>query len=364
MLYEILFPLTKSFSAFNLIQYISFRAIFAALTAFLICVVVGPGIIRQLRARKMRERNECPEPRLETLRVDKRDTPTMGGLIILLAIVLSVLLFARLDNVYVILGLWTVVSFALIGAADDWVKLTKPGSRGMKSLTKLRLQALVAALVVTALWLHVRNEPDLTRFQMPLVKEWTWELGAFYLVVGFLVIVGASNGVNFTDGMDGLAIGGVTMTGITFVVISYLVGRIDYSGFLHVTYVPGAGELTVFLGAVVGAGLGFLWFNCFPAQVFMGDTGSLALGAALGYVAFACRQEIALAVAGLMFVADGLSVVLQIGSYRLFKRRILPFAPISNWWLLRGQHEVKVTIRYWIVMALMGALSLVLLKVR
>lgn len=364
MLYEILYPLTQHFSAFNLIRYISFRAIFAALTAFFVCVVIGPGIIRQLRAKKMKERNECPDRRLETLRIDKSETPTMGGLIVLLAIVVAVLLFGRLDNVYVVLGLWNVVAFALIGAADDWVKLTRPGSRGMKSLTKLRLQALVAALVVLALWLHVRNEPGLTEFQMPLVKSWSWPLGALYLLVGFLVIVGASNGVNFTDGMDGLAIGGVTMTGLTFVVISYLVGRVDYSRFLHVVYVPGAGEMTVFLGAVVGAGLGFLWFNCFPAQVFMGDTGSLALGAALGYVALVCRQEIALAVAGLMFVADGLSVVLQIGSYRLFGKRILPFAPISNWWLIRGQHEVKVTIRYWIVMALMGALSLVLLKVR
>jgi phospho-N-acetylmuramoyl-pentapeptide-transferase len=364
MLYEVLYPLTKYFTAFNLIRYISFRTVFAALTAFLVCVVVGPGIIRQLRAKKMRERNESPDARLTTLRSDKRNTPTMGGLIILLAIVVSVFLFGRLDNVYVVLGLWTVVAFALIGAADDWVKLTRPKSRGMKSLTKLWLQAIVAALVVLVLWLHVRHEPGLTTFQMPLVKDWRWGLGLFYLVLGFLVITGASNGVNFTDGMDGLAIGGVTMTGLTFVVITYLVGRVDYSHFLHVTYVPGAGELTVFLGAVVGAGLGFLWFNCFPAQVFMGDTGSLALGAALGYVAFVSRQEIALVVAGLMFVVDGISVVLQIGSYRLFGKRLLPFAPISNWWLLRGQHEVKVTIRYWIVMALMGALSLVLLKVR
>jgi phospho-N-acetylmuramoyl-pentapeptide-transferase len=164
--------------------------------------------------------------------------------------------------------------------------------------------------------------------------------------------------------MDGLAIGGVTMTGITLLVIAYLVGRVDMSAFLHVIYVPGAGELTVFLGALVGAGLGFLWFNCFPAQVFMGDTGSLALGAGLGFAAFAIRQEVALMVAGMMFVLDGVSVVLQVGSFRLTGRRLLPFAPLSNWWLIRGQHEVKVTVRYWIVAAIMGALSLALLKVR
>jgi len=202
------------------------------------------------------------------------------------------------------------------------------------------------------------------------VKDWVFDLGPLYLVLSFLVIVGTTNGVNFTDGMDGLAIGGVTMTGLTFLVITYIVGQADLTRFLNVIYVPGASELTVFLGAVVGAGLGFLWFNCFPAQVFMGDTGSLALGAALGYVAIVCRQEIALMIAGLMFVADGVSVVLQVGSYRLFGKKILPFAPISNWWLLRSRnggpqlHEVKVTVRYWIVMALMGALSLVLLKVR
>jgi phospho-N-acetylmuramoyl-pentapeptide-transferase len=365
MLYEILYPLSKHFSAFNLFRYISFRTIFAALTAFFVCVVVGPGIIRLLRELKVRERCSSGSPEIDDIHTKsmKQDTPTMGGVIILLAIVVSVLLFGRLDNLYVIMGLWTVVAFSLIGAADDWIKLTRPG-RGMRSLTKLKLQCLAAAVVVTVMWLELDGKPGHTSFQMPLFKAWVFELGPLYLLLGLLVVVGSSNGVNFIDGMDGLAIGGVTMTGLTFLIIAYLVGRADTSRFLHVIYVPGAGELTVFLGAVVGAGLGFLWFNCFPAQVFMGDTGSLALGASLGYVAFACRQEMALMVAGLMFVADGLSVVVQVASFRLLGRKILPFAPISNLWLLRGQHEVKVTVRYWIVMALMGALSLVLLKVR
>ncbi|MHC4471127.1 MAG: phospho-N-acetylmuramoyl-pentapeptide-transferase [Planctomycetota bacterium] len=364
MLYEILYPLSNHFTAFNLFRYISFRAIFAALTAFFVCVIIGPGIIRLLRKQKVGERVNSASPEFDETRAEKENTPTMGGAIILLALLVAVLLFARLNNVYVILGLWTVVAFALVGAADDWTKLTRPG-RGMRSLTKLGLQAAAATAVVAVLWIHMKERPGHTSFQMPLVKEWVFELGpVLFLVLGFLVIVGASNSVNFIDGMDGLAIGGVTMTGITFVVITYLVGRVDTSRFLHVVYIPGAGELTVFLGAVVGAGLGFLWFNCFPAQIFMGDTGSLALGGALGYVAFVCRQEVALVVAGLMFVADGLSVVLQVGSFRIFGRRLLPFAPISNWWLLRGQHEVKVTVRYWIVMALMGALALALFKVR
>lgn len=363
MLYWILFPLTEQFGAFNLIRYISFRAIMAAITAFFVCVVVGPVIIRFLRRKKMGERVESASTAIDDVRREKNDTPTMGGIIVLLAIVASVLLFGRLDNLYVILGLWTVVAFALVGAADDWIKLTRPG-HGMKSMTKLKLQALVAAGVVTVLYLSVRDRPLLTSFQAPFIKELVFDLGPVYLLLGFLVIVGAANGVNFIDGMDGLAIGGVTMTGLVLMAIAYLVGRVDQSTYLGVIHVPGAGELTVFLGAVVGAGLGFLWFNCFPAQVFMGDTGSLALGGALGYVAFACRQEVALFVAGLMFVADGLSVVIQVGCFRLFGVKPLPFAPISNWWLLRGQHEVKVTVRYWIVMALMGALALVLLKVR
>jgi len=363
MLYWIFYPLSEHVGAFNLVRYISFRAIFAAITAFFVCVVIGPGIIRALRARKMKERVKSASPELDELRRKKGRTPTMGGLIVLLAIVVSVLLFGRLDNIYVLLGLWTVIAFALVGAADDWIKLTREGP-GMKSLTKLKLQSIVGAVVVTVLYIAVREKPLLTSFQMPFLKDAVFDLGPVYLLLGFLVIVGSSNAVNFIDGMDGLAIGGVVITGLTFLAIAYLVGRVDTSEFLNVTYVPGAGELAVFLGAVVGAGLGFLWFNCFPAQIFMGDTGSLALGAALGYVAFVCRQEAALAVAGLMFVADGISVVLQVGSYRIFGKKLLPFAPLSNWWLLRGQHEVKVTVRYWIVMALMGALALVLLKVR
>ena len=368
MLYEIFFPLIEKFTAFNLIRYISFRAVFAAVTAFLVCVVIGPGIIRLLTAHKLKERVCCGSLEMDEIRRMKGLTPTMGGTIILLAIVVSVLLFGRLDNLYVVLGLWTIVAFGLIGAADDWVKLTKPG-RGMKSMTKLKLQLVAGLIVVVVLWLHVRERPGLTQFQIPLVKG-SFDLGLLYIPVGLLVIVGASNGVNFTDGMDGLAIGGVTMTGLTFLAITYVVGRVDMSGYLYVAYVPGAGELTVFLGAVVVAGLGFLWFNCYPAQVFMGDAGSLSLGAALGFVAFVARQEAVLFVAGLVFVADGISVILQVGSYRLFGRKILPFAPISNWWLLRSRggeprlHEVKVTVRYWIVMAIMGAISLMLLKVR
>ncbi len=366
MLYEFLYPLTKYVGAFNLLRYVSFRAIFAALTAFFVCVVVGPGIIRQLRRARAREPNDCPSPDLVRLRegTAKDRTPSMGGTIILLAFVVSLLLFGRLDNLYVVLGIWTVVAFSLVGAVDDWMKLTRPDHRGMRPMRKLRLQALVAAVVVTVLWLAVRREPGLTSLQMPIVKEWVFDLGPLYLLVGFVVIVGTSNGVNFTDGMDGLAIGGVAITSLTFLAIAYITGWADVARYLHIIYVPGASELAVFLAAVVGAGLGFLWFNCFPAQVFMGDTGSLALGAALGYVAFVCRQEMVLLVAGLMFVADGISVILQIASYRLTGRKLLPFAPLSNWWILRGQHEVKVTIRYWIVMALMGALSLVLLKVR
>ncbi|MEN8150646.1 MAG: phospho-N-acetylmuramoyl-pentapeptide-transferase [Planctomycetota bacterium] len=364
MLYWILYPLTSDFTGFNLVRYISFRTVFAALTAFFVCVVIGPGIIRALKEKKFREPNESPDETLQKLRESKKDTPTMGGLIVLLAIVTSVVLFGRLDNLYVVLGLVTVISFSLIGAADDWVKLTKPAHKGFKPRHKLFLQCLVAAIVVTVLWRYTRGQAHLTELQLPLVKAWTFELGPFYILLGFFVIVGSSNGVNFTDGMDGLAIGGVAMTGLTLLVIAYLVGRVDMSGFLNVIYVPGSGELTVFLGAVVGAGLGFLWFNCFPAQVFMGDTGSLALGATLGYVAVVTRMEFALMIAGMMFVVDGLSVVLQIGSYRLTGKRLLPFAPISNLWIRRGQHEVKVTVRYWIVAALMGALSLVLLKVR
>ncbi len=243
MLYEILYPLSKYFIGFNLFRYISFRAIFAALTAFLVCVVVGPGIIRLLRYHHFGERCCSGSAEIDRLRWEKHKTPTMGGVIILLAIVVSVLLFGRLDNLYVILGLWTVVAFSVIGAADDWIKLTRPG-RGMKSLTKLKFQSLVAAVIVFVLYINVKDRPQLTSLQLPLVKDWVFDLGPLYLVLSFLVIVGTTNGVNFTDGMDGLAIGGVTMTGLTFLVITYIVGQADLTRFLNVIYVPGASELT------------------------------------------------------------------------------------------------------------------------
>ncbi|MCU0725115.1 MAG: phospho-N-acetylmuramoyl-pentapeptide-transferase [Planctomycetes bacterium] len=362
MLYEILYPLSKHYTAFNLFRYISFRAIFAALTAFLVCVIVGPAIIRMLLRLKVGEKVWSADPTILAMNRKRENTPTMGGFIMLLAIVIAVFLFGRLDNLYVILGLWTVAAYALIGAADDWRK--QKTRRGLRTLTKLWLQVIVTALAVTVMWLELKDRPGLTSFQMPFLKDWVIELGPAYVVLGFVVIVGASNGVNFTDGMDGLAIGGVTMTALTLMVIAYLVGRVDTSRFLHLIYVPGAGELTVFLGAIVGAGLGFLWFNCPPAEIFMGDTGSLSLGAALGFVAFACRQEVALAIAGLMFVADALSVLIQVGSFRIFGRKWLPFAPLSNLWKVRGMEPTKITVRYWIVTALMGALALALLKVR
>ncbi len=362
MLYEILLPLSRHLGAFNLIRYISLRTLFAAFTAFLVCIVLGPGIIRFLRRKKCGEKILSDAPLLDDLTKWKAATPTMGGIMILAAVLVAVLLFGRF-NLYTILGLWTFTAFALIGAWDDWVKLTKTG-HGFRSLTKLGLQVAVAGVVVLALWQHLKDQPLLTSFQLPFVKTWVFALGFGYLALGLVVIVGSSNGVNFMDGSDGLAIGCTTFTALAFLAISYLVGRVDTSGFLHTIYVPGVGELAVFLGAIAGASLGFLWFNCHPAHVFMGDTGSLALGAALGYVAFACRQEVLLLVAGAVFVVDGVSVVLQVASFRLTGRKMLPFAPLSNLWRIRKVPEPTYVTRYWILAALSAALALVMLKVR
>ncbi len=404
MLHWIFVPLASWFQGFNLFRYITFRAAFAAILAFLVVVVCGPGILGWLRHRRMQGCTDHDSQTLGTMRESKQSVPTMGGLVILLAVAVATLLLARLDNVYVVTTLFAFLAFGALGALDDWRKVARTGRQGLSERRKLLGQVAIAAAALGVFYLHAGGplvrapamEPSpyvarasvaaleggsggtigptdvsnpagdhRTDLQVPLWKHFCVDLGLLFLVFGALVVVGSSNAVNLTDGLDGLAAGCVAAAGITFAVVAYLVGRADAADYLYVFHIPGAGELTVFCGALVGACLGFLWFNAFPATVFMGDTGSLALGGGLGLVAVATRQELTLLVAGGVFVAEACSVILQRRYFRLTGGgRLFRCAPLHHHYQFQGHHEVKVTVRFWIMSILLAFFALALFKLR
>ena len=364
MFYYLLAPLRDAFTGFNLFVYPTFRAALAAISAFAICVYLGPPVIRLLRRVGAGEVVATGSETLDERYQEKNGVPSMGGVLILLALVGSTLLFGRLDNLYTVLALWTVVALGLVGAWDDWAKLSGRKRRGMSTKGKLVAQLLVTLTVVSVLYANVRDQHELVGLQFPFFKDWVWDLGIFYLVTSTIVVIGSSNAVNLTDGVDGLAIGCTVMVGLTFCVICYVVGERELSTFLRVTHVAGASELLVFCGALVGAGLGFLWFNCYPATVIMGDTGSLPLGGALGLVAVMARAEFQLLVAGGIFVIEALSVMIQVFVYRRTRVRVFLCAPLHHHFQMRGWHDMKVVVRFWILMAIFGMASLAMFKVR
>jgi phospho-N-acetylmuramoyl-pentapeptide-transferase len=364
VLYLIFVPLADLFIGFNLFRYPTFRAAFGAITAFLVCVVLGPDVIRGLQRLGFGERVRTGSERLDHESEKKNGTPTMGGLLIILAVLVGTLLFGRLDSLYTLLCLWTVIALGVVGAWDDWLKATGRRRRGMSARTKLALQLGISLVVVGILYAEVRRTPGLLGLQFPVFKTWIVDLGVFYIVSSTLVVVGSSNAVNLTDGLDGLATGCVAMVALTFCAVGYVVSQADLCSYLQVTYVPGSEELMVFSAILVGACLGFLWFNGYPATVFMGDTGSLALGGALGLVAVMARAEFQLLVAGGVFVLEALSVVIQVAVYKRKKVRVFLCAPFHHHLQFKGWHEMKVVVRLWIVMAILGLTSLALFKVR
>ena len=407
MLYWLFEPLMSHFPGLNLLRYITFRAAFAAILSFLIVIIVGPGIVAWLRNKRLHGCVNHDSDTIEQLRESKQRVPTMGGLLILLSVVVATLLLGRLDNIYVIVTLVAFVLFGALGAKDDWVKLRRPGE-GMTVRNKLLGQVTIAGAALLVLYVHagsgdflrgpsVEPSPYVARtsvakldvqpgaefepihptevahpagdhrtdFQIPFFKHFCIDLGLLFLLLGLLVIVGASNAINLTDGLDGLATGCVTITALTFAVVAYFVGRADTSAYLYVFHIPGAAELVVFCAALAGATLGFLWFNGFPATVFMGDTGSLALGGGIGLVAVATRQELTLFVAGGIFVVEAVSVILQRRFYRATGgRRLFLCAPLHHHYQFRGLHEVKVTVRFWIVSVICALVALALFKLR
>ncbi|MDG2306393.1 MAG: phospho-N-acetylmuramoyl-pentapeptide-transferase [Candidatus Binatia bacterium] len=358
MLYQLLYPLHTTYSVFNVFRYITFRTLLAGLTALIISLVLGPVLIRWLTSQNVGQqiRDDGPESHLS-----KAGTPTMGGMLILFSGILSTLLLADLDNVYVWLALLTTVGFGAIGFVDDYRKLRGQNSKGLSVRSKFGLQVLIALVVSTLL----AGSPDFTTtLNFPLFKDVRPDLGWWYVPFATFMIVGMSNAVNLTDGLDGLAIGPVTIAAGTCGIFAYVAGNARFADYLQIQYVAGSGELMVFCGAFVAAGLGFLWFNAYPAQMFMGDVGSLPLGAALAVVALASKQALVLPVLGAVFVMEALSVIFQVGSYKTRGKRIFKMAPIHHHFELLGWPEPLIIVRAWIIAVVCAILALATLKLR
>jgi phospho-N-acetylmuramoyl-pentapeptide-transferase len=359
MLYHLLYPLHTTISAFNVFRYITFRTIYASLTALLICLLLGPWVIRKLTQHHICQYVRDDGPSTHTT---KTGTPTMGGLLIVSAVVVATLLWANLTNFFVWMVLLVTISYGTIGFVDDYLMQRKKHSKGLRGRSKLLMQVAIA-LVVGGL-LYGRADFD-THVSVPFLKAINPDLGWGYILFATLVIVGTSNAVNLTDGLDGLAIGPVTVAAATYVVLSYVAGHVKIAEYLQIQYVAGSGELSVFCGAVVGAGMGFLWYNTYPAQVFMGDVGSLPLGGALGTAAVSTKHEVLLALVGGIFVIEALSVIFQVGFFKVSNgRRIFRMAPIHHHFELKGWAEPKVIVRCWIIAIILGLLSLSTLKLR
>ncbi len=352
--------LTGLDQGFEVVQYITLRAIFSALTALLVCLLVGPTLIRRLTAAKIGQsvRDDGPESHLV-----KAGTPTMGGAMIIVAVAFSTLLWSDLSVRQVWLVLFVTVGFGAIGWVDDYRKVILSNSVGLKAREKLIGQAVVAGIAVLVLYFTAteRSEVELI---VPFFKDVALNLGWLFIPFAFLVIVGSSNAVNLTDGLDGLAILPSVMVAAGLGLIAYLAGHALFADYLHIPNIQGAGELTVFCSALVGAGLGFLWFNTYPAQVFMGDVGALAIGAALGAVAIMVRQELVLFIMGGVFVMEAVSVILQVASFKLTGRRIFRMAPIHHHFELKGWPEPRIIVRFWIITVILVLIGLSTLKIR
>ena len=358
MLYHLLYPLHTEFSVFYVFRFITFRAIYATITALVISFILGPWLINKLSSLQIGQaiRKVGPESHFK-----KEGTPTMGGTLILLAIVLPTLLWADLTNIYVWVTLMVTVGFGVIGFIDDFRKVKLRNSDGLSARQKMLGLLLISLAAGAILYLY---PPFQTTLAVPFFKEVRPDLGIFYIPFAMLVIVGASNAVNLTDGLDGLAIGPVIIASGTYLVFAYVAGHSRVAEYLQISNVQGAGELAVLCGAMVGSGLGFLWFNSYPAQVFMGDVGSLSLGGALGTIAVITKQEIVLIIVGGIFVMEALSVIFQVTSFRLYGRRIFRMAPIHHHFELKGWPEPKIIVRFWIISIILALVGLSTLKLR
>lgn len=358
MLYHLLVPLKEAFGPFNVVQYITFRTGAATLTALILSIVFGPLFVRFLQRLSVGQsiREEGPQSHQV-----KAGTPTMGGVLILFAVLVPTLLWADITSPFVLLVVGATAGYGLIGFLDDYLKVARRHNTGLSARGKFLLQSVVGVALGLGLLYLTPIDGELT---FPFFKNLSINLGLLYVGFAAFVLVGASNGVNLTDGLDGLAIGATLIAAATYAVFTYIAGNSVAAKYLQVAYVPGAGEVTVFLGALVGASLGFLWFNAYPAEVFMGDVGSLSLGGAIGSVALVAKQEIVLAIVGGVFVIETLSVILQVGSFKTRGRRIFRMAPIHHHFEMLGWKEPKIIVRFWIASILFALLGLSTLKLR
>ena len=362
MLYHLLLPLRDTYTVFNVFRYITFRTAYATLTALLIGLLIGPWLIRRLREIKIGQsiREEGPASHLS-----KAGTPTMGGILIVIAVVVPTLLWADLSNRFVWLAVANTVAFAVVGFFDDWAKLRKKRNLGLSGKSKLALQATIALASATCLYMWAADGSFSTQIGVPFFKGLRPDLGLYYVPFAMLLLVGTSNAVNLTDGLDGLAAGASLMASATYCVFAYVAGNYALADHLSIYRVPEAAELTIFLGAMVGATLAFLWFNAHPAEVFMGDTGSLALGGAIGTAALLVKQELLLVLVGGLFVMEALSVAIQVVVFQTMGgKRFFKMAPLHHHFEHLGWPETKVVIRFWILCIIFSLLALSTLKLR
>ncbi|MBN2541470.1 phospho-N-acetylmuramoyl-pentapeptide-transferase [bacterium] len=361
MFYHLLYPLRDALFVFNLFKYITFRIAGAAVTSLMICFIFGKPIIRWLRNKGVssRIREDVPDRHLQ-----KKGTPTMGGLIILLALIPSTLLWADLTNTYIWLTILATFWMGLMGIIDDYQKDFKGSNKGLMVKHKIISQMLLGLIIGAVLYFFPPVKDFRAYTEVPFFKHVLINLGIFYIPISAIVITASSNAINLTDGLDGLAIGLIAISTGSFAILSYIAGRSDFSEYLNLLYLPGSGELAIFCGALGGAALGFLWFNTHPAKIFMGDTGALSLGAALGVIAILLKKELVLLLVGGVFVCETLSVILQVFSFQVFGKRIFKMSPIHHHFELIGWKESQIVVRFWIVGILFSLLALSTLKMR
>ncbi|MFA4909933.1 MAG: phospho-N-acetylmuramoyl-pentapeptide-transferase [Desulfobacteria bacterium] len=358
MLFHFLYPLHTTYAFLNVFKYITFRTIYAALTALIISFFLGPWFIKKVASLNIGQQIREDGP---ASHIQKHGTPTMGGALILFALTVSILLWGNLTNSYLWIAILSTLGFGIIGVIDDYKKLAKKNSTGLRAKYKMGGQILIGLLIGLFLYLYPNFS---TSISVPFFKGIHPDLGMFYIPFVIFVVVGASNAVNLTDGLDGLAIGPVMIASATYLLFSYFAGNVKIANYLQIPYIAGTGELAVFCGAILGASVGFLWYNTYPAQIFMGDVGSLSLGGALGTVAVITKQEMLLVIVGGLFVIEALSVIFQVGSYKLRGKRIFRMAPLHHHFELKGWAEPKVIVRFWIIAVILALVAISTLKLR
>ena len=359
MFYHLFSVVTSFISSFNLFQYITFRAAYAAITSLLICFLLGPSFIRMLQKKSVQEKIRADVP---DAHIAKSGVPTMGGALIIIAIVLSSIFWMNLQNIEMWIVLGTLVGFGIIGICDDCLKTFNAKSDGLSFTVKIILQLILACII--SIIIYIRREDHTTLLFIPFLKDAILDMGIFYIPFSMILIITTTNAVNLTDGLDGLATGLIMMVALTFTVLAYISGRIDYSDYLFIPYIPGGAELTILCFAIVGSCIGFLWFNAHPAEIFMGDTGSLSLGAVVGIISILLKKEILLIICGGVFVIETLSVVIQVASYKIRRKRVFLMAPLHHHFELKGWPESRVVLRFWILGVLFAIISLSTIKIQ